>query len=1373
MSKTVRIRTSPNGDDQYIKVKLEQDFDFIEILSLKISQEDTYLKFCSDYGVVVGRVNVNGGFGVPNAKVSVFIPLDDNDKNNPDISNIYPYEIITDKTDEGIRYNLLPKDGNPNDICSTPVGTFPNKREVLDNPTMLEIYQKYYKFTTTTNFAGDFMLFGVPLGTHIIHVDADLSDIGLISQKPYDFIEQGSPENLFESPTKFKKDINLDKLPQIKSFNIGVNVEPFWGDVDNCEIGITRLDIPLNYTVAPSAIFMGNIFGDQAQSKAKIKRNCKPSNKLGYICDQVTNSGTIEMIRKTITGDIERFDIGNVIDEDGSWACQIPMNLDYVITDETGKFIYSQDPNIGIPTRASVRFRIGMDDAGGSARLATRAKYLIPNNPYNKNEIDYNFGPESNEFKATKDSSFKELFWNKIYTVSNYIPRFQNNSIIKNDFITGIKNVDGCVGDKTPFPYNRVSSQYNLLFVFICFLVLLLEALIGVVNLIITAINETIIFYINFVIIGFINLIFSFISFLGVPKIEIPPIPYISCISVKCPNGDPDALNCAPGCVPGSHGYNKLKATLGTIATTPSALSDCMAFQLAKSFGVYELSFYNDWVNGSLYSFLLQYKKRNSLKNRLGSETFCEYDCSEFVNDENYTGVKANKNGQPDNKCSYNYLADTMLTTDTETIDVRLSGETSDAIREGLVKKVGNEYIYAATTHDAKYKLFATDIVCLGSISNYDWQGIPKINDLLVPTTYKISPDVPDIIDGVTDVSGVVNIVKNTQMFSGILGGGVDTPFVFFDINCLGVFIPYKGGLNLRHQCEFGVDIDQTTLKSDNTTLPPNGILGADDIDDDNGKYFRDIFLVLNRLKDIPKPFPIIKSGGQSSITSNFNLNNSPTANFTSYADNGVDYINFRHYSVNGVLVGSDKFGQTQHSFYFYFGVKPGKTALDKMNSKYFTKCIKEKIDEFTIQASTTPTAKNAKTGTIMFNFIGGASPIKYTVTGPNTVKKGVTQPNASIFIDSLGVGEYKIEGVDSLGVVVVKILNIYGPNPLSALVQVTSNASTVVSSDGEITIEAISNGVQPYTYTLKNSSGTIVAGPSTATPPVVLGGLVKDAPIGYTMQIKDSANETITISKLVLIGISEQLSAKIDKKDTTCYDGKDGTITISNNGGKPPYTFKTVGPNGYVNTSNLLEGLGIGTYTTTLTDSSKTPVTLVYNTVINSVNPKMTLRAGSTAELKKQCSNTMHKITVYLEYSFGAPNVANLEYRTSNGSWVTLPPLTYVNKDTKLEFDIPSVLVNNDLVLRSKMYPQLCYSNELSINKSSITLPTANLTGNITTTNGTGAYKGKYKQDIRVVGGFSSYTGSPYGPGITYTDAKSITTTITDNVGCTVTLKS
>jgi hypothetical protein len=79
MPKSYRIRTSVDGfqnSDKSIRVQIDQDFDFLEVLSLKLTQSDVYRRFCSDYGVIVGRVVANGGFGVPNAKVSVFVPLD-------------------------------------------------------------------------------------------------------------------------------------------------------------------------------------------------------------------------------------------------------------------------------------------------------------------------------------------------------------------------------------------------------------------------------------------------------------------------------------------------------------------------------------------------------------------------------------------------------------------------------------------------------------------------------------------------------------------------------------------------------------------------------------------------------------------------------------------------------------------------------------------------------------------------------------------------------------------------------------------------------------------------------------------------------------------------------------------------------------------------------------------------------------------------------------------------------------------------------------------------------------------------------------------------------------------------------------------------
>ena len=58
MPKSYRFRTEV-GVDKQVRLNIDQDFDFLEILSLKFKQEDLYDRFCADYGVVAGRVVVN------------------------------------------------------------------------------------------------------------------------------------------------------------------------------------------------------------------------------------------------------------------------------------------------------------------------------------------------------------------------------------------------------------------------------------------------------------------------------------------------------------------------------------------------------------------------------------------------------------------------------------------------------------------------------------------------------------------------------------------------------------------------------------------------------------------------------------------------------------------------------------------------------------------------------------------------------------------------------------------------------------------------------------------------------------------------------------------------------------------------------------------------------------------------------------------------------------------------------------------------------------------------------------------------------------------------------------------------------------------
>jgi hypothetical protein len=272
MNKSYRIKVDiDQPSTQNIKLKLEQEVDQFEILSLKIDQKDVYQSFNCEHGVVVGRVIANEAVGIPNAKVSVFIPITDADKLRPEIRALYPYENPRDTNTDGKRYNLLPRVGRvqPDGAVrpQQPFGSFPTKEEVVTNETVLEVYEKYYKYSTVTNESGDYMLFGVPVGTQTVHLSVDILDIGRFSMTPATLVTNlGFSPNLFnESLTEVKESTDLDDLPNIETQEISVDVIPFCGDDEIFDIGITRQDFRIRAQLTSTFIVFGNTFTDNAE----------------------------------------------------------------------------------------------------------------------------------------------------------------------------------------------------------------------------------------------------------------------------------------------------------------------------------------------------------------------------------------------------------------------------------------------------------------------------------------------------------------------------------------------------------------------------------------------------------------------------------------------------------------------------------------------------------------------------------------------------------------------------------------------------------------------------------------------------------------------------------------------------------------------------------------------------------------------------------------------------------------------------------------------------------------------------------------------------------------------------------------------------
>lgn len=521
MGKSYRIKTDI-GVDKNISLQLDQDFEFLEILSLQISQNDIYTKNCADYGVVVGRVVANAGLGIPNVKVSIFVPITETDSLNEDVVAIYPYVNPNDKNEDGFRYNLLSY--TPSYPSHAATGTFPTRGDVLKDPLVAAVYDKYYRYTVKTNESGDYMILGVPLGQQTIFMDLDLSDIGEFSLTPQDLIRLGLATDAQVAGNRFRSSSDLDTLPQIVSFQKTFEVNPFWGDQSLCQIDVSRVDFDLrdelNIDIQPTSVFIGSIFStiDKYRIAAPINRinsppsmisqGCKPKDNLGNLCELTAGPGQIIAVRQTIFQDnlgrpiLEEYRLensGNVIDENGAWMVEVPMNIDYITTAEDGTRIFSNDPKVGVPTKGKYRFKIKWEQSPTQTEQIKRPYFLIPNvreygwfssfidpiyeinNPLTNKDLQssYYFGLDWSGYTNASSTSvsneklqnalscedtFYEFSYNKVYTVSSLIDQYKRG-LNRGRFI-GIKEIDSneCTSTVNKFPVNEGFKNFDTTF---------------------------------------------------------------------------------------------------------------------------------------------------------------------------------------------------------------------------------------------------------------------------------------------------------------------------------------------------------------------------------------------------------------------------------------------------------------------------------------------------------------------------------------------------------------------------------------------------------------------------------------------------------------------------------------------------------------------------------------------------------------------------------------------------------------------------------------------------------------------------------------------------------------------------------------------
>lgn len=779
-NKSYRIKANVGGQENiFIETDLTQDYETLDILSIKIKSVDTYRLHNSNYGVVVGRVLANNGFGIPNAKLSIFIKSDTNDGEM--VRELYPFSTSYSKDNNDVRYNLLPDE--PVNDCHQVVGTFPNKRYMLDNDVVLEVFDKYYKYTTRTNNAGDYIIMGVPVGNHTLHMDLDLSDCGILSQKPRDFIYKGYTVEQFENPTQFKKGTNYSELSQIFTQDRIINVIPFWGNASIGEsIGITRADIDVAFKFEPTCVFIGSVVSDNSSNG--ITKKCKATENMGNMEEMTTGEGTIEMIRKTPSGDIESFAVrGNqLINGNGVWCYQIPMNLDYMMTDEYGNMVPTNDPEKGIPTRTSVRFRISMQDNEENLDNFFRCKVLVPHNPQFREDgfhepYDYEFG------SFTSDESFRDLFWDNVYTVKSYIPRFQKKKAIgwKDKEFTGIKSCN-FHGSNNPIPYNNMRIKLPLMFTIMCAIIKCLIFITGIFNLLISIVGNILADIGNTWIFGYplkglfnwaSNLKLNVLSeglcpdlenwyFAPITLSEISNVSATHELQEKKYNLLQQTINFLTGeevfSEPQSIDYQNKDGEEDVVCLTTKTdyIIACIEMNLAMEYRVINFDFYNDWINGLIYvpRFMRYVKpKKNILGfiNVKAKTKGCMDDTSVFSKSRYYAqqcALKYNATHIDGNLVYTSVLKDKKSNKKYSKANKYHKGH-GFVIRDIFEKRGGicHEHTTSRKQHvyymkpcewlgDTKANLYATDIVLLGSLKACDENGLPQAFKYLSSTSY-------------------------------------------------------------------------------------------------------------------------------------------------------------------------------------------------------------------------------------------------------------------------------------------------------------------------------------------------------------------------------------------------------------------------------------------------------------------------------------------------------------------------------------------------------------------------------------------------------------------------------------------------------------
>ena len=229
--------------------------------------------------------------------------------------------------------------------------------------------------------------------------------------------------------------------------------------------------------------------------------------------------------------------------------------------------------------------------------------------------------------------------------------------------------------------------------------------------------------------------------------------------------------------------------------------------------------------------------------------------------------------------------------------------------------------------------------------------------------------------------------------------------------------------------------------------------------------------------------------------------------------------------------------------------------------------------DELTSSGSITNIDCNGnENGAIDLSVNGGTANYIYAWTKTGDDSYSATTQD----LTDLSGGTYNVTITDANDCTTTNSFTIIEPVELIIADAGLSTEIACFGDNGLIRVNITQATVASYTYALYQGDSVV------QTTTISDLNYTFSAPAGtYEVRVTD-ANGCSSSFTTELTQAEEELLIDIEKTDLNCYNSNNGTITVTTTGGVAPYTFSWSDSG----TGNYRDGLTIGTYTVTITDS-------------------------------------------------------------------------------------------------------------------------------------------------------------------------------------------